>query len=479
MTRLDRALAARGLARSRTEAQALIAAGQVRVDGQPAEKASQSVADEAALTVEGERLPFVSRGGLKLAAALAGFTLSAAGRTALDVGASTGGFTDCLLQRGAARVVSVDAGHGQMAPHIAADPRVESREGVNARHLLPGDFDTLFHLLVADLSFISLTLVLPALAPLLRPDGDMILLVKPQFEVGASHLGRGGIVRDPQHREQAVRRVTEAAAALGWERKGRLTSPILGGDGNEEYLLWLRLAAGTKGIVGNVAEAEAAQEPVDGEGEQHVIQGFAADIKEPEAGVTGDAGGHQDEHGLGGECGRQDDQGRHPQAVPDQEPLQKADQGTRQGPAGQEGAEGAGDEGGGEQAGPESQGRARPAAEQGGGAAQRHQDEVRLRPAQVQGVGGPALQGGGQHQGEGRTDQWTERGHGARNTASRWSKSTAGRTVAVLTLRVLSVETATTVPRARPLGKTAPKPDVTTRSPGRTSASMRGNVSRR
>ncbi len=241
MMRLDRALAVRGLARSRTEAQGLIAAGQVRVDGRPAEKASQLVADEAALLVEGERSPYVSRGGLKLAAALDAFVLPVVGRTALDVGASTGGFTDCLLQRGAARVVAVDAGHGQMASEIAADPRVHSREGVNARFLSSADFDSLFELIVADLSFISLTLVLPALAPLLRPGGDLIVLVKPQFEVGAAHLGKGGIVRDLSQRSEAVHRVMGAAAALGLTVRGQIVSPIRGGDGNEEFLLWLRV----------------------------------------------------------------------------------------------------------------------------------------------------------------------------------------------------------------------------------------------
>ncbi|MBV9849347.1 MAG: TlyA family RNA methyltransferase [Armatimonadetes bacterium] len=277
--RLDRALATRGLARSRTEAQALILAGQVRVDGRPAEKAGQKVTDGAALSVEGERLPYVSRGGLKLAAALDAFGVPVAGRMALDVGASTGGFTDCLLQGGAARVAALDAGHGQMAPEIAADSRVQSREGVNARSLSPADFDAPFDLVVADLSFISLTLVLPALAPLLRPDGDMILLVKPQFEVGQGGVGKGGVVRDPSLREGAVRRVSEAAATLGLATRGRISSPIKGGDGNEEYLLWLQ--SRPEGVIGDVAEAEAAQEPVDGEGEDHVVEGLAADLVEP------------------------------------------------------------------------------------------------------------------------------------------------------------------------------------------------------
>ena len=370
MMRLDRALAARGLARSRTEAQALIAAGQVRVDGRPAAKASLLVSDEALLSVEGGRLPFVSRGGLKLAAALDGFGVPVIGRTALDVGASTGGFTDCLLQRGATRVVAVDAGHGQMAPEIAADPRVHSREGVNARFLVPADFDTRFQLIVADLSFISLTLVLPALAPLLLPDGGLIVLVKPQFEVGAAHLGKGGIVRDPMQREQAVQRVAEAAEALGLKTHGRMTSPILGGDGNEEYLLWLRLPARAEGVVGDVAEAEAAQEEVDGEGEDHVVAGSRrATLSEPQAGVAGDAGGHQDVDRLGGQRGRQDGQGRDEQAVADQEALQEAGQRPGEGPTGQERAEGAGDEGRRQQAGPEAQERRPAAAEQRGGTA--------------------------------------------------------------------------------------------------------------
>ncbi len=239
--RLDKALAARGLARSRTEAQALIAGGLVRVDGRPAEKASQPVAEGATLAVEEHgRCPYVSRGGLKLAAALETFEVSVTGRTALDVGASTGGFTDCLLQGGAARVVAVDAGHGQMDPKISTDPRVVSHEGVNARFLTPADFPGPFHLIVTDLSFISLTLVLPALAPLLEPDGDMIVLVKPQFEVGRDNLGKGGLVRDPSQREGAVRRVTTSAADAGLAVHGRMTSPIPGGDGNTEFLLWLR-----------------------------------------------------------------------------------------------------------------------------------------------------------------------------------------------------------------------------------------------
>ena len=239
MMRLDRALAARGLVRSRTEAQALIAAGQVWVEGQQADKSSLLVMEESLLTVEGPRAPFFSRGGEKLAAALDRFSLSVVGRTALDVGASTGGFTDCLLQRGAARVMALDAGHGQMAAALAADPRVELREGINARYLTPADFSLPFDLIVADLSFISLTLVLPALAPLLTPRGDMVVLVKPQFEVGREHLGKGGIVRNAYQRDLAVQRVAECSAVLGLHQHGLMTSPLHGGDGNTEFLLWL------------------------------------------------------------------------------------------------------------------------------------------------------------------------------------------------------------------------------------------------
>ncbi len=245
MERLDKALVRRGLARSRTEAQALIEAGQVTAAGVIAVKPSLPVSEDTLLVIEGERLAYVSRAGLKLAAALDTFPIPVAGRTALDVGASTGGFTDCLLQRGIARIVAIDVGHGQMIPTLAADPRVESREGVNARAVSPTDFDAPFDVIVADLSFISLTLVLPALAPLLRPDGDLVCLIKPQFEVGAGKLGKGGLVRDAADREHAVARVREAARALGLTERGRIVSPILGGAGNMEFMLWLRWEEGT------------------------------------------------------------------------------------------------------------------------------------------------------------------------------------------------------------------------------------------
>ena len=247
--RLDKALVRRGLARSRTEAQALLAAGQVVVNGRAVAKASVCVDEAAAITVQGGRLPFVSRGGLKLQAALETFGITVTGRTALDVGASTGGWTDCLLQRGARRVVALDVGHGQMAPGIAADPRVELREGVNARFLSPQDFASPFDLIVADLSFISLTLVLPALVPLLTPGGDLVCLVKPQFEVGVEKLGRGGVVRNADARREALRRVVAAAQSLGLRDAGRMDSPILGMTGNQEFLEWLvGMAEGHDGV---------------------------------------------------------------------------------------------------------------------------------------------------------------------------------------------------------------------------------------
>ena len=246
--RLDKALVARGLARSRAESQSLIAAGLVTVGGRQADKPSLLVEDTAQVGTQGERLIYVSRGGLKLAAALDRFAVAVTGRSALDVGASTGGWTDCLLRRGIRCVVALDVGHGQMAEALLQDPRVELREGVNARFLRPEDFHGLFDLIVADLSFISLTLVLPALRPLLSPDGDMIVLVKPQFEVGAGGLGKGGIVRNEHARRDALDRVAGAAHGLGLAEHGRMDSPILGTHGNHELLLWLRAGTRARGV---------------------------------------------------------------------------------------------------------------------------------------------------------------------------------------------------------------------------------------
>ena len=239
--RLDKALVERGVCRSRTEAAALLDADLISVDGQRGLKARFETPDNALLARHDTGPRFVSRGALKLEAALTEFGIDVSGTDALDAGASTGGFTECLLRRGVGSVVAIDVGHGQMVPEIASDPRVQSREGVNARSLVPADFLHPFGIVVADLSFISLTLVLPALAPLLTSGGNLVCLVKPQFEVGAAHLGKGGIVRDPKSRAEALERVSGAASALGLTEAGRMVSPITGSDGNVEFLLWLQL----------------------------------------------------------------------------------------------------------------------------------------------------------------------------------------------------------------------------------------------
>ena len=244
MKRLDQTLFSRGLARSRTEAQSLIRAGQVRINGQACPKPSEPIADTDELAVVGPTAPYVSRAGLKLAAALDAFGINVTGLTVLDAGASTGGWTDCLLQHGALRVVALDVGHRQMVPTLAANPRVENREGVNLRSVTPADFDAPFALVVADLSFISLTLVLPVIASLLSDDGQLICLIKPQFEVGIGGLDKHGIVRDPQARERAIENVRQAAIACNLIERGLMTSPIFGTEGNQEYLIWLSLKAG-------------------------------------------------------------------------------------------------------------------------------------------------------------------------------------------------------------------------------------------
>ena len=236
--RIDQLLVERGLADSREKAQALILAGQVTVNGQKASKPGHGVARDTAIEVA-ERMPYVSRGGYKLAGALDHWKIEVAGRTCLDVGSSTGGFTDCLLQRGAARVWAVDVGHNQLAWKLRNDARVVSREGVNARFLRPEDFPAPFDIVVGDASFISLTLLIPALVPLLAAHGVMILLVKPQFEVERGQVGKGGIVRDPELHRAACDRVRAAVETLGFETD-IIESPILGAEGNREFLLYAR-----------------------------------------------------------------------------------------------------------------------------------------------------------------------------------------------------------------------------------------------
>jgi 23S rRNA (cytidine1920-2'-O)/16S rRNA (cytidine1409-2'-O)-methyltransferase len=234
--RLDQLVVDRGLAESRERAQALILAGQVIVNGQKSSKPGHSIADDARIEVL-ERMPYVSRGGYKLAAALDHFSLDPTGWTCLDVGASTGGFTDCLLQRGAAKVWAIDVGHGQFDWRLRNDPRVVVQEGVNARYLNPADYPVKFDLAVCDASFISTTLLIPAFVPLLAAPRRIIVLVKPQFEVGRADIGKGGIVRDPELHQSACARVRNAVKAQGLD-SAIIPSPILGTEGNREFLLY-------------------------------------------------------------------------------------------------------------------------------------------------------------------------------------------------------------------------------------------------
>lgn len=234
--RLDELLVQRGLAESREKARALILAGQVLVAGQKSTKAGHSVHTDAPVEVL-QRLPYVSRGGLKLEAALDHFHIDPAGKVCLDAGASTGGFTDCLLQRGAARVYAVDVGHGQLDWKLRGDPRVVIREGLNARYLTLEHTGEPVDLAVCDVSFISVTLILPALSAILKGSGEMVVLVKPQFEVGRGQVGKGGIVRDPELHQWACDRVRRAAEELGFHA-AVIPSPILGAEGNREFLLY-------------------------------------------------------------------------------------------------------------------------------------------------------------------------------------------------------------------------------------------------
>jgi 23S rRNA (cytidine1920-2'-O)/16S rRNA (cytidine1409-2'-O)-methyltransferase len=233
--RLDRLLVTRGLAETRAKAQSLILAGQVFSGQQRLDKAGQLVQIDAELTIR-EPMPFVSRGGFKLEAALDHFKIEVAGKICLDIGASTGGFTDCMLQRGAARVVAVDVGRGQLDWRLRQDSRVESRENVNARYLSPADFADRFDLVTADVSFISLTKILPVVPPLLSAQALVVTLIKPQFEVGREEVGKGGIVRDEAAQRRVVEEITSFAAGLGMRAIGVIDSPILGADGNREFL---------------------------------------------------------------------------------------------------------------------------------------------------------------------------------------------------------------------------------------------------
>lgn len=237
--RLDELLVQKGLAETRARAQALILAGRVLVDDQPVPKAGTRVAEDANLRVRGDQHRYVSRGGDKLEGALQDLGVDPQGAVVLDVGASTGGFTDCLLQHGAKRVIAVDVGTNQLALSLREDPRVRVFEQTNARHLEPKDFPEAIDLVTVDVSFISVRLLLEKIAEV-APRADLLILVKPQFEVGREQVGKGGVVRDDALREAALREVSEAAQTLGYTEMGHADSRLAGPKGNREIFLHLR-----------------------------------------------------------------------------------------------------------------------------------------------------------------------------------------------------------------------------------------------
>jgi len=238
--RLDVRLTHDGLAPSRERARALILAGRVSVNGEVVSKAGAPVPDEARVEVREPDHPWVGRGGIKLAHALDTFGIDVTGREALDIGASTGGFTDVLLQRGARRVVALDVGHGQLDWRIREDPRVVVQERRNARDLEPSWLPAPVGIVTIDVSFISLRLILPPLPAVLAPGADIVALVKPQFEAGRDEVGKGGLVKDAAVHEAVIAQVTDAAGALGLHRLGLTPSPITGATGNQEFLIHLR-----------------------------------------------------------------------------------------------------------------------------------------------------------------------------------------------------------------------------------------------
>lgn len=236
--RIDKLLVDLGLAESRTKAQALVMSGVVLAGEQRVEKPSETFSPDAEIRIKGDSAEnkYVGRGGLKLEKALEEFQICPNEYVCLDVGASTGGFTDCLLQNGAKKVYTVDVGTNQLAWKIRNDDRVEARENVNARYLKPEDFPVKYDLIVMDVSFISVTKILPALKDLLAEDGKIVVLIKPQFEVGRGEVGKGGIVRDEEKRESVIEKVNDFAAEIGLNISGLIESPILGAEGNKEFL---------------------------------------------------------------------------------------------------------------------------------------------------------------------------------------------------------------------------------------------------
>ena len=238
--RIDKVLVARGLADSRTKAQALVMAGVVLANEKRVAKPSETFSADTAIRIKGDSIEnkYVGRGGLKLEAALTSFSVDPTGFVCLDIGSSTGGFTDCLLTHGAEHVVAIDVGTNQLVWSLRNDPRVEVRENTNARSLQPDDFATQFDLAVMDVSFISVTRILPAIPSLLKPTGRLIVLIKPQFEVARGAVGPGGIVRDATQHAEVVARVNATAQTLGLAVRGVIASPITGAEGNSEFLAY-------------------------------------------------------------------------------------------------------------------------------------------------------------------------------------------------------------------------------------------------
>lgn len=244
--RLDKLLLARNLVPTREKAQALVLAGRVLVNEQKMDKPGSSVTELAAIRILGDDLRYVSRGGFKLEAAIERWNIDLTGRFCLDVGASTGGFTDCMLQHGAAKVLAVDTGYGQIAQKLRDDPRVTLMERTNARHIEPGDLPQGINFLGLDVAFISATLILPAVIPAVFDQAsngaECVVLVKPQFEAGREHVGKGGVVRDPVAHQLAIEKVRACITSLGGEATEVTDSPILGAEGNREFLLYARFS---------------------------------------------------------------------------------------------------------------------------------------------------------------------------------------------------------------------------------------------
>lgn len=238
--RLDVVLVERGLAQSRERAQALILAGEVLVDGKRTTKAGTLTAVDSTIEITAREIPYVSRGGVKLEEALRSFDVDVTGLTCLDVGASTGGFTDCLLQHGAKHVTAVDVGYGQFDWRLRSNPRVNVIERTNIRNLDAGTLPAPMDLVCVDVSFISLRIVVPVVLKFLKPSGSLICLIKPQFEVGKGMVGKGGVVRNPALHETVIKDLTQAFEALNLQVSGLIPSPILGPKGNQEFLVYLQ-----------------------------------------------------------------------------------------------------------------------------------------------------------------------------------------------------------------------------------------------